>query len=41
MHKDFPQRGNKARNAHSVHKLATMEDMGRNVPMIYIMLDNK
>jgi hypothetical protein len=41
MHRDFPQRGDKVRTAHSVQQVATVEHMGRNVPRIYIVLDNK
>jgi hypothetical protein len=41
MHNYFPQRGDKARTAHSVQQAVTVEDMGRNVPRIYVALDNK
>jgi hypothetical protein len=41
MRRDFPQRGDKARNYYSVQETAIVEDMGRNVPRIYIALDNK
>jgi hypothetical protein len=41
MHRYFPQRCDKERTVHSIQKVVTMEDMGRNVPRIYIVLDNK
>jgi hypothetical protein len=41
MHRDFPQRGDKARTTHSVQQVATVENMGRNVPRIYASSDNK
>jgi hypothetical protein len=41
MHKYLSQRGDKARTTHNVQEAATMEDMGRNVPRIYVALDNK
>jgi hypothetical protein len=41
MHRDFPQRGDKVRTVHNVQQVATVEDMGRNVPRIYAALDNK
>jgi hypothetical protein len=41
MHKYFPQIGDKEKIVHSVQQAATIEDMGRNVPRIYIELDNK
>jgi hypothetical protein len=41
MHRDFPQRGEKARTVHNVHRVATIEDMGINVPRICAALDNK
>jgi hypothetical protein len=41
MFRDCPQRGEKVRTAHSVQQVATVEDMGRNVPRIYATLDNK
>jgi hypothetical protein len=41
MYIDFPQRGEKVRTVHNVQQVATVEDMGRNVPRIYAALDNK
>jgi hypothetical protein len=41
MYRYFPQRGEKVRIVHNVHQDATVEDMGRNVPSIYVALDNK
>jgi hypothetical protein len=41
MGRDFPQRGDKARIEYSVQQDTTMEDMGINVPRIYVALDNK
>jgi hypothetical protein len=40
MHRYFPQRGEKVRIVHNVQQVATVEDMGRNVPRIYTALDN-
>jgi hypothetical protein len=39
--KDCPQRGDKARTTHNVQQAAIVEDMGRNVPRIYVVVDNK
>jgi hypothetical protein len=41
MRRDFPQRGDKEKIAHNVQQAGTVEDMGRNVPRIYPVLDNK
>jgi hypothetical protein len=41
MHKDFPQRGDKARTTRNVQQVVIVGDMGRNVPRIYVALDNK
>jgi hypothetical protein len=41
MHIDFHQRSDKARNIHIVQQAETIEDMGRNVPRIYVVLDDK
>jgi hypothetical protein len=41
MYIDCPQRGEKARTAHGVQQVVTVEDMDRNVPTIYAVLDNK
>jgi hypothetical protein len=41
MWKDCRQRGDKARTTHNVQQVATMEDIGGNVPRIYAPLDNK
>jgi hypothetical protein len=41
MYKDCPHRGEKGRTIHNVQQAKTMEDMGRNVPRIYAVLDNK
>jgi hypothetical protein len=40
MHRDLPQRGDKASIVHNVQQVVKVEDMGRNVPMIYENLDN-
>jgi hypothetical protein len=37
---DLPQRGDKGRIVHNVQQVMTVEDMGRNVPKIYVALDN-
>jgi hypothetical protein len=41
MHIHFPQRGDKARTTHNVQQAATIDDMGINVPRMYVALDNK
>jgi hypothetical protein len=41
MHRDFPQRGEKARIVHNVQQTMTIEDMGRNVLSIYTTIDKK
>jgi hypothetical protein len=41
MFRDCPHRGEKVRTVHNVQQGETMEDMGRNVPRIYVALDNK
>jgi hypothetical protein len=41
MYIDFPQRCEKVRNFHNVQQVATLEDMGRNVPRINAALDKK
>jgi hypothetical protein len=41
MRRDFPQRGEQERTAHNVQQAAIVEDMGINVPRIYVALDNK
>jgi hypothetical protein len=41
MFKDCPHRGEKVRIVHNVQQVETMEDMGRNVPRIYVALDNR
>jgi hypothetical protein len=41
MCKDFPQRDDKSGTTHNVHQTTTVEEMGRNLPRIYVMLDNK
>ena len=41
MFRDCPHRGEKVRIVHNVQHAETMEDMGKNVPMIYAALDNK
>ena len=41
MHRYYHKRGDKARIAHIIKKVATMEDIVRNVPNIYTTLDNK
>jgi hypothetical protein len=39
--RDCPHRGEKGRTVHNVQRAETVEDMGRNVPRIYVALDNK
>ena len=34
MCRDFPQIGEKVRTVHSVHQVATVEDMAKNIPRI-------
>jgi len=41
MFRDCPQRGEKVRTTHNVHKDVTFEEMGGSVPIIYVSLDNK
>jgi len=41
MRRYYPQRGDKAKIVHSVQQAVKIEDMGRNVPRIYVALDNK
>jgi hypothetical protein len=41
MHRYFPQRSDKVRATHNVQQDMTIEDIVRNVPRIYITLDNK
>jgi hypothetical protein len=41
MFRDCPLRGENVRIVHNVQQVETMEDMGRNVPSIYVSLDNK
>jgi hypothetical protein len=41
MYRDCPHRGEKVRIVHNVQQAETVEDMGRNVPSIYVALDNK
>jgi hypothetical protein len=41
MYRDCPHRGEKVRIVHNVQQVETVEDMGRNVPSIYVALDNK
>jgi len=41
MYIDCPHRGEKVRTIHNVKQADTMEDMGRNVPRIYIAQNNK
>jgi hypothetical protein len=39
--RDCPHRGEKGRVVHNVQRVETVKDMGRNVPRIYVALDNK
>jgi hypothetical protein len=39
--RDFPHRGEKFRIVHNIQQDETVKDMGRNVPRIYVALDNK
>jgi hypothetical protein len=41
MYIDCPQRGEKGRTIHNVQQVETMENMRRNVPRIYVALNNK
>jgi len=41
MYTDYPKIGDKSRTVHSVQQDVTVEDMGRNVSSIYVMMDNK
>jgi hypothetical protein len=41
MFNDCPHRGEKGRTVQNVQQDETVEDMGRNVPMIYASMDNK
>jgi hypothetical protein len=41
MYKYFPHRGENVRTVHNVQQPETVEDMGRSVPRIYAVLDNK
>jgi hypothetical protein len=41
MYKYCPHRGENVRNFHNVQQDETVEDMGRNVPRIYVALDKK
>jgi hypothetical protein len=41
MYKYFTHKGEKVRIFHNVYQYHTLEDMGRNVPRIYVALDNK
>jgi hypothetical protein len=41
MFRDCPHRGEKVRIFHNVQQDEIVEDMGRNVPRIYVALDNK
>jgi hypothetical protein len=41
MFRDCPHRGEKGRIVHNVQEDEIVEDMGRNVPKIYVALDNK
>ena len=41
MYIDFPHKGENVRNVHNVQQVDTLEDMGKNVPRIYVTLDNK
>jgi hypothetical protein len=41
MYIDCPHRGEKERIVHNIQQDDTVEDKGRNVPRIYVALDNK
>jgi hypothetical protein len=41
MFRDCPHRGEKVSTIHNVKQDEIVEDMGRNVPRIYVALDNK
>ena len=40
-YRDCPHKNGKARAAHNVQQLETVEDMGSRMPRIYAALDNK
>ena len=41
MYRYFPHRGEKVRTVHNAQQVVIVEDMGINVPRIYVSLDNK
>jgi hypothetical protein len=41
MFRDCPRRGEKVRTTRNVQQVETVEDMGINVPRIYVALENK
>jgi hypothetical protein len=41
MFRDYPHRGEKVKIVHNVQQDKSVEDMGRNVPRIYVALNNK
>jgi hypothetical protein len=41
MYKDCPRRGEKGRTVHNVQQDETVEDMGRNVPRIYVVRQHR
>jgi hypothetical protein len=41
MYRDFPHGSERVRIVHNVQQARTVEDMGRSVPNIYAVLDNK
>jgi hypothetical protein len=41
VYKDCPHKGDRMRNVHNIQEAATVEDMGRSVPRIYAVMDNR
>ena len=41
LYRDFPHKGERMRIIHNIQKAKTVEDMGGNMPRIYVALDNK
>jgi hypothetical protein len=41
MYKYFPHKGDRMRIVHKLGEVDTMEDMGRSMPRIYVVLDNR
>jgi hypothetical protein len=41
LYRDYPHKGERVKTTHNIEEVETMEDMGGNMPRIYIALDNK